>query len=76
MSFYSKERSKKILQIALPSGLNSLLDVINMSVDLLMIGTFGSVAIVAVGVSLNFMMLFLQLPRLFLWVIVLWWQDF
>lgn len=58
MSFYSKERSKKILQIALPSGLNSLLDVINMSVDLLMIGTFGSVAIVAVGVSLNFMMLF------------------
>lgn len=55
--FYSKERSRRILNIAIPSGLNSLLDIINLSIDLLMIGTFGASAIVAVGVSLNFIML-------------------
>lgn len=55
--FYSKERSHRILNIAIPSGLNSLLDIINLSIDLLMIGTFGASAIVAVGVSLNFIML-------------------
>ncbi len=55
--FYSKTRSRRILNIAIPSGLNSLLDIINLSIDLLMIGTFGASAIVAVGVSLNFMML-------------------
>ena len=57
IKFYSKERSRKILNIAIPSGLNSLLDIINLSIDLLMIGTFGASAIVAVGVSLNFIML-------------------
>lgn len=57
IKFYSKERSRRILNIAIPSGLNSLLDIINLSIDLLMIGTFGASAIVAVGVSLNFIML-------------------
>ncbi|WP_297810550.1 MATE family efflux transporter [uncultured Helicobacter sp.] len=57
IKFYSKERSHRILNIAIPSGLNSLLDIINLSIDLLMIGTFGASAIVAVGVSLNFIML-------------------
>ncbi|TLD85006.1 MATE family efflux transporter [Helicobacter sp. MIT 11-5569] len=57
LRFFSKDRSRRILNIALPSGLNSLLDIINLSIDLLMIGTFGANAIVAVGVSLNFIML-------------------
>lgn len=57
MRFLSKSRSRKILNIAIPSGLNSLLDIINLSIDLLLIGTFGASAIVAVGVSLNFIML-------------------
>lgn len=57
LRFFSKDRSRKILNIAIPSGLNSLLDIINISIDLLMIGVFGANAIVAVGVSLNFMML-------------------
>lgn len=57
LSFYSRQRSRRILNIAIPSGLNSLLDIINLSIDLLMIGTFGASAIVAVGVSLNFIML-------------------
>lgn len=57
LRFFSKERSRRILNIAIPSGLNSLLDIINLSIDLLMIGTFGASAIVAVGVSLNFIML-------------------
>ncbi|WP_416830052.1 hypothetical protein [Helicobacter ganmani] len=74
--FYSKERSHRILNIAIPSGLNSLLDIINLSIDLLMIGTFGASAIVAVGVSLNFIMLLLPLARLFLSEIVLWFHDF
>ncbi|TLD87006.1 MATE family efflux transporter [Helicobacter sp. MIT 05-5294] len=55
--FVSKARSRRILNIAIPSGLNSLLDIINLSIDLLMIGTLGASAIVAVGVSLNFIML-------------------
>ncbi len=57
LRFFSKQRSRKILDIAIPAGLNSLLDIINLSIDLLMIGTFGASAIVAVGVSLNFIML-------------------
>lgn len=57
LHFYSKQRSKKILNIAIPSGLNSLLDIINLSIDLMFIGVFGANAIVAVGVSLNYMML-------------------
>lgn len=57
LRFYSKERSKKILNIAIPSGLNSLLDIINLSIDLMFIGVFGASAIVAVGISLNYMML-------------------
>ncbi|AWI33316.1 MATE family efflux transporter [Helicobacter apodemus] len=55
--FYSTQRSKKILHIAIPSGLNSLLDIINISIDLFLIGTFGANAIVAVGVSLNYILL-------------------
>ncbi|WP_236033138.1 MATE family efflux transporter [Helicobacter turcicus] len=57
MRFFSRDRSRRILNIAIPSGLNSLLDIINLSIDLLMIGTFGASALVAVGVSLNFIML-------------------
>ncbi|MCI5968806.1 MATE family efflux transporter [Helicobacter sp.] len=57
LRFFSKDRSRRILNIAIPSGLNSLLDIINLSIDLLMIGVFGASAIVAVGVSLNFMLL-------------------
>lgn len=55
--FYSKQRSKKILNIAIPSGLNSLLDIINLSIDLIMLGSFGATAIVGVGVSLSYMMI-------------------
>ena len=58
LKFYSKERSRKILNIAIPSGLNSLLDIINLSIDLMFIGVFGANAIVAVGISLNYIMLF------------------
>ncbi len=57
MRFFSAQRSRKILSIAIPSGLNSLLDIINLSIDLLMIGTLGVASIVAVGVSLNFIMM-------------------
>ncbi|WP_181450985.1 MATE family efflux transporter [Helicobacter valdiviensis] len=57
MRFFSLKRSKKILNIATPSGLNSLLDVINISIDLLLIGKLGEAFVVAVGVSLNYMML-------------------
>lgn len=55
--FFSKNRSCKILKIALPAGGNSFLDTISLSIDLLMIATLGSAAIVAVGVSLSFIMM-------------------
>ena len=62
--FYSKERSKRILKIAMPSASNSLLDITNMTVDLLMIASFGASAVVAVSVSMSFIMLFFSISSI------------
>ena len=62
--FYSKERSKRILKVAMPSASNSLLDIINMVIDLLMIGSFGASAVVAVSVSLNYIMMFFSVSSI------------
>lgn len=58
-------RCKKILQIALPSGLNSFLDILNISIALLFVGKLSTSHIVAFGVGMNFIMLFYTITAIF-----------
>ena len=51
-----KQNSKKIIGIAVPSGLNSLLDITNVMIGLFMLSKLSSYHIVAVGLGLNFFM--------------------
>lgn len=56
---------KKILQIALPSGLNSFLDILNISIALLFVSKLSTSHIVAFGVGMNFIMLFYTITAIF-----------
>lgn len=60
-----KTRLKKIIILALPSGANSFLDILNIATALFFIGTLGDLHIVAVGISLNFLMLFFAINAIF-----------
>lgn len=55
--FRLDSRSRSVLGIAIPAGLNSLLDILATAVDLLMVGFLSIEATVAVGVGLNYFML-------------------
>lgn len=68
MNLFSRNtlsHSKRILQIALPSGLNSFLDILNISVALLFVGKLSTSHIVAFGVGMNFIMLFYTITAIF-----------
>ena len=52
-----KKRARAILAIAIPAGLNSLLDIISIAIDLFMVGRLCVEASVALGVGLNYFML-------------------
>lgn len=52
-----KVKVSKILNLALPAAMNSLLDMINIIVDMIMVGFISSAALAAVGVSMQFLML-------------------
>jgi len=52
-----KQKISKILNIALPAATNSLLDMVNILVDMIMVGIISSAALAAVGVSMQFLML-------------------
>ncbi|WP_034584039.1 MATE family efflux transporter [Helicobacter pametensis] len=56
---------KEILKIALPSGLSSLLDILNISIALLFIAKLSTAHIVAFGASMNFIMLFYAILTIF-----------
>lgn len=58
-------RSKKIFQIALPSGMSSFLDIFNISIALLFVGKLSTSHIVAFGVGMNFIMLFYTITAIF-----------
>ncbi len=60
-----KQRCKKILNIALPSGLNSLLDITNIIIGVFLISKLSSFHIVAVGLGLNFFMLMFIITNVF-----------
>ena len=60
-----KFRVRKILNIALPSGFSSLLDILNIAIGMIFIGRLSSEHIVAVGVGLNFVMMFYVIANIF-----------
>lgn len=65
MPQYKIVQIKQILKIALPSGLGSLLDILNISLALLFIGKLSTSHIVAFGASMNFIMLFYMITAIF-----------
>lgn len=60
-----KQKLKKILSIALPSGANSFLDIFVIAISMFFMGRLSSEHIVAVGVGLNFFMLFYTINAIF-----------
>lgn len=60
-----KFRSQKILSIAVPAGLNSLLDIINVIVGIFFMGQLSQFHIIAVGLGLNFFMMLFAITNIF-----------
>lgn len=60
-----RQRSKKILNIALPAGLNSLLDITNVVLGIFMVSRLSSAHIAALGLGLNFVMLIFVVTNIF-----------
>lgn len=60
-----RQKVRKILRIALPSGANSLLDIIVMALGMLFMGYFGQEHIVAVSIAMQFMMMFFAINAIF-----------
>ena len=60
-----KIRANKVLQIALPAGLNSLLDIINVVLGAFFMGMLSDSHIIAVGLGLNFFMLLFAITNIF-----------
>ncbi len=48
--------NRNVLRLAIPAALKHLLDIIQILIDMLMVGTLGVAALAAVGVSMQFMM--------------------
>ncbi|PAF47627.1 MATE family efflux transporter [Helicobacter sp. 12S02232-10] len=63
LTFFQK--LKKILNIALPSGANSFLDIFVIAISMFFMGKLSDKHIVAVGVSMNFFMLFYTINAIF-----------
>jgi len=58
-------KHRKILAIALPAALNSLLDMVQVMTDLIMVGSISAMAVAAVGVGLQSLMFVFALLSLF-----------
>lgn len=58
-------KSKEILKIAIPSGLGSFLDIINISMTLVFVGKLSTSHIVALGSGASFVMLFYAIFSIF-----------
>jgi len=59
------KKHKKILHIALPAGLNSLLDMLQVITDLIMVGRLSPFAVAGVGLGLQSLMLVFAVLTLF-----------
>lgn len=51
------ELFKKVLHLAIPAGFKQLLDILQILVDMLMVGSLGIASLAAVGISMQFMMI-------------------
>ena len=60
-----RQKLRKITRIALPSGANSLLDIIVMALGMVFMGRFGQEHIVAVSIAMQFMMMFFAINAVF-----------
>lgn len=60
-----KYRSKKVLNIAIPAGLNSLLDITNVIIGVFFMGQLSQYHIIAVGLGLNFFMMLFAITNIF-----------
>jgi len=60
-----KAKHKKILNIALPSAFNSLLDMLQVITDLIMVGSISAFAVAAVGIGLQSLMFVFAVLTLF-----------
>lgn len=60
-----KFRSIKVLNIAIPAGLNSLLDITNVIIGVFLMGQLSQYHIIAVGLGLNFFMLLFAITNIF-----------
>ncbi|MGX2983080.1 MATE family efflux transporter [Helicobacter sp. 23-1045] len=60
-----KSRARKILRIAIPAGLNSLLDIANIIIGIFLMGQLSQFHIIAVGLGLNFFMMLFAITNIF-----------
>lgn len=58
-------QAKEILKIAIPSGLSSFLDILNISITLFFVSKLSTLHIVAFGAGTNFLMLFYTITAIF-----------
>ena len=65
MTYTYAQKARKILRIAVPSGANSLLDIIVLTLGVFFMGKFGEWHLVALSVSMQFIMLFFAINAVF-----------
>lgn len=65
MSYTYAQKARKILRIAVPSGANSLLDIVMLALGMFFMGKFGEEYLVALSVSMQFVMLFFAINAVF-----------
>lgn len=56
---------RRVISLAIPAALKQLLDIVQLLIDMLMVGTLGIAALAAVGLSMQFMMLIQTLMGLY-----------
>ncbi|HIC43306.1 MAG TPA: MATE family efflux transporter, partial [Sulfurimonas sp.] len=64
-SLKSKSSLSKILSISIPAALKNLLDMVQILIDLLMVGTLGVASLAAVGLGLQFIMVLNAIMNLY-----------
>jgi len=64
-TFKNKSSLSKILSISIPAALKNLLDMVQILIDLLMVGTLGVASLAAVGLGLQFVMVLNAIMNLY-----------
>lgn len=65
MVYTYPQKMRKILRIAIPSGANSLLDILVLALGMFFMGRFGQEYLVALSVSTQFIMIFFAINAIF-----------